>query len=66
LPNGSVVKRDLSFWEIYGKVTVTVNDQLAVGASVYYSPSVLNTHAPGIYVEGTPNTQSRPPRSPRG
>ena len=52
LPNGNVVKRDLSFWEVYGKVTVTLNDQLAVGASVYYSPSVLNTHAPGTYVEG--------------
>ena len=52
LPNGNVVKRDLSFWEVYGKVTVTVNDQLAVGASVYYSPSVLNTHAHGTYVEG--------------
>src|SRR5215471_20005220 len=52
LPNGNVVKKDLSFWEVYGKVTVTVNDQLAVGASVYYSPLVLNTHAHGTYVEG--------------
>jgi len=52
LPDLNVVKKDLSFWEVYGKVTVTVNDQLAVGASVYYSPSVLNTHAHGTYVEG--------------
>ena len=53
LPNLNVVKKDLSFWEVYGKVTVTVNDQLAVGASVYYSPSVLNSGADGTYIEGT-------------
>ena len=34
--NLNVVKKDLSFWEVYGKVTFTVTDQFAVGASVYY------------------------------
>jgi uncharacterized protein (TIGR02001 family) len=53
LPNGNVVKKDLSFWEVYGKVTFTVNDQFALGASVYYSPSVLNSGADGTYIEGT-------------
>jgi len=52
LPNTNVIKGNLSFWEVYGKVTYTVNDQLAIGGSVYYSPSVLNSGADGTYVEG--------------
>jgi uncharacterized protein (TIGR02001 family) len=50
--NGNVIKRDLSFVEVYAKGTFTVNDQLAFGASAYYSPSVLNSGAPGTYVSG--------------
>jgi uncharacterized protein (TIGR02001 family) len=50
--NGNVVKRDLSFVEVFAKGTYTVNDQLAFGASAYYSPSVLNSGAPGTYVSG--------------
>src|SRR5262249_2713531 len=53
LPNRNGVKKDLSFWEVYGKVTFTVNEQFALGASVYYSPSVLNSGADGTYIEGT-------------
>jgi hypothetical protein len=51
--NGNVVKADLSFWEVYGKATITVNDNFSWGASVYYSPSVLNSGAPGTFVAGT-------------
>jgi len=51
--NGNVIKRDLSFWEVYGRFTVTVNDQFAWGGSINYSPSVLNSGAPGTYVAGT-------------
>src|SRR5215813_7382042 len=40
--NGNVIKADLSFWEIYGKATYTVNDQFSFGGSVNWSPSVLN------------------------
>src|SRR5499427_11165779 len=29
LPNGNVVKQDLSFWEVYAKATYTVNDNLS-------------------------------------
>jgi hypothetical protein len=47
--NGNVIKRDLSFWEVYGKGTVTVNDQFSWGGSVFYSPSVLNSGANGTY-----------------
>jgi uncharacterized protein (TIGR02001 family) len=37
------------FWEVYGKVTWTVNDWLALGAAVYYSPNWLLTGADGTY-----------------
>lgn len=52
LPNGNVIKADLSFWEVYGKATLNVTDQFALGAMVAYSPSVLNSGANGFYVEG--------------
>jgi uncharacterized protein (TIGR02001 family) len=50
--NANVIKKDLSFWEVYAKATLTLNDQFAVGGSVYYSPSVLHSGAHGTYVEG--------------
>jgi uncharacterized protein (TIGR02001 family) len=51
--NGNVVKADLSFWEIFGKFTYTVTDQLSLGGSAFWSPSVLNSGAQGTYVAGT-------------
>jgi uncharacterized protein (TIGR02001 family) len=42
-----------SFYEWYGKGTWTVNDMLALGANVYYTPSWLHTGAPGTYYSGT-------------
>jgi uncharacterized protein (TIGR02001 family) len=42
-----------SFYEVYGKATWTVNDWLAVGANVFYTPSYLNTGASGTYYSGT-------------
>ena len=53
LTNGNVVKGDVSFTEIYGKVTWTVTDQFSVGGSLYYSPSVLNSGADGEFLAGT-------------
>lgn len=53
LPNGNVVKGDVSFTEIYGKVTWTVTDQFSLGGSLYYSPSVLNSGADGEFLAGT-------------
>jgi len=53
LPNGNVIKADLSFWEIYGKATYTLNDQFSFGGSVFWSPSVLNSGADGTFVAGT-------------
>jgi hypothetical protein len=47
-----VVKGNLSFVEIYGKATYTINDQWAVGIQEWYSPSVLNSGAPGWFTTG--------------
>jgi uncharacterized protein (TIGR02001 family) len=44
---------DQSFYEVYGHATWTVNDIIAIGANVYYTPSWLATGAPGTYFSGT-------------
>ncbi len=53
LPNVNAIKADLSFVELYGKVNYTVNDNISLGAYAYYSPSVLNSGADGIFFGGT-------------
>jgi uncharacterized protein (TIGR02001 family) len=53
LPNGNSIKKDLSFYEGYAKVNYTVNDAIVLGAYVYYSPSVLNSGADGVFYGGT-------------
>ena len=60
--NGNVIKKDLSFWEVYAKASYAVTDDFTVGASVNYSPSVLNSGADGIYVAGNAKYVSRPVR----
>jgi hypothetical protein len=52
LPNGNTVKENVSFYEGYGKATVTVNDNFAFGGQIWGSPSVLNSGADGIYYTG--------------
>jgi hypothetical protein len=47
--NGNVIKKDLSFWEVYAKATVAVSETFSYGGAVFYSPSVLNSGAPGTY-----------------
>jgi len=49
---GNVVKANLSFFEIYGKGVYTAGDW-AFGVNFYYSPSFLNSGAPGEYLSGT-------------
>src|SRR6202008_2645067 len=51
--NGNVAKRSASFYEVYGKVNITVNDQFAVGFNEYYSPNFLNLGAWGNYASVT-------------
>lgn len=53
LPSLNVMKKDVSFFEVYGKVLYTINDQWALGANYYYSPDFLHTGAEGHYVSGT-------------
>jgi hypothetical protein len=53
LPDGNVVKADVSFWEVYGKATYTVSDNFSFGGSAFYSPSVLNSGAEGTYAATT-------------
>ena len=50
---GNVAKRSASFYEVYGKVNVTINDQFAVGFNEYYSPNFLNLGAWGNYASIT-------------
>jgi uncharacterized protein (TIGR02001 family) len=52
LPNGNVIKQDLSFYEGYGKATYTVNDNFNFGGSIWGSPSVLDSGASSIYYTG--------------
>jgi hypothetical protein len=51
--NGNFAKKNASFYEVYGKVLVTINDQFAVGANEYYSPNFLNLGAWGNYASIT-------------
>jgi Bacterial protein of unknown function (Gcw_chp) len=48
----NVAKGNLSFWEVYGKATYTFSDSVAVTGDVYYSPSWLNSGAPGLFASG--------------
>jgi uncharacterized protein (TIGR02001 family) len=52
LPNGNVIKSDLSFWEFYFKPTWNVNDSLAIGVNEFYDPNWLNSGAWGNYFSG--------------
>jgi hypothetical protein len=49
---GDTVLKNVSFWEVYGKATYTINDQWAVGVQEWYSPSVLNSGARGWFTTG--------------
>ena len=65
--NGNVPKSSVSFYEVYGKVNITFNDQFAVGFNEYYSPNFLNIGAWGTYASITgkstaPSTTCSAPR----
>jgi uncharacterized protein (TIGR02001 family) len=53
LANGNVMKKDVSFFEVYGKVNYTVNDNWQFGINEYYSPNFLNSGAWGDYASIT-------------
>ncbi|MGO9486403.1 MAG: TorF family putative porin [Rhodomicrobium sp.] len=49
----NIYEADLSFWEVYGKATYTVNDTITLGANVFYSPSWLSEGADGLWALGS-------------
>jgi uncharacterized protein (TIGR02001 family) len=51
--NFNVAKKDMSFWEVYGKGVWTVNDQWALGFNVFGTSNIMNLGASGTYVSGT-------------
>src|SRR6202051_298420 len=51
--NGNFAKRSASFFEAYGKVNITVNDQWQFGFNEYYSPNFVNLGAWGDYASIT-------------
>jgi uncharacterized protein (TIGR02001 family) len=53
LTNGAVMKGNVSFWEVYQKVTWTPVEPLALGLNNYYTPSFLRSGAWGDYFSGT-------------
>ncbi|OPY99823.1 hypothetical protein A5906_27285 [Bradyrhizobium sacchari] len=53
IANGNVLKKDVSFFEVYGKFNYTVNDNWAFGVTEYYTPSFLNSGAWGNYTSVT-------------
>lgn len=53
LVNGNVMKKDVSFYEVYGKANYTFNDYFQLGANAYYTPSFLNSGADGTYASIT-------------
>ena len=55
------MKKDVSFFEVYGKVNYTINDNWQVGVNEYYSPNFLNSGAWGDYASIT--AQSIPRRA---
>jgi uncharacterized protein (TIGR02001 family) len=65
-PNGNVSLAQASYYEWYGHGTWAFNDNFSVGANVYYSPSWLNTGAPGTYFSGTVKLTAPPTMLPNG
>lgn len=53
LPNGNVIKKDLSFVEGYFRGIYSATDALALGFNTYYTDSFLNSGADGFYGSGT-------------
>jgi uncharacterized protein (TIGR02001 family) len=53
LANNNVMKKNVSFFEVYGKGNYTINDNWQFGVTEYYSPNFLNSGAWGNYASVT-------------
>jgi uncharacterized protein (TIGR02001 family) len=51
--NGNVVKKDVSFFEVYDKLNYTINDNWTIGGTEFYTPNFLNSGAWGNYASFT-------------
>jgi uncharacterized protein (TIGR02001 family) len=49
VPSTNTMKKDVSFFEVYGKMNYTVNDNWTFGVTEFYTPSFLNSGAWGNY-----------------
>jgi uncharacterized protein (TIGR02001 family) len=47
--NFNPIKKDLSFYEVYGKVNYTFNDNFTLGGTAFWTPSFLGSGAEGTY-----------------
>lgn len=52
-PSFNGMKKNVSFFEVYGKVNYTINDNWQFGLNEYYSPNFLNSGAWGNYTSIT-------------
>ena len=46
------IPAEISYWEVYGKATYSVDKQLSFGGRVAWTPSVLNSGAEATYAAG--------------
>ena len=53
LADGNVMEKNASFFEVYGKLNYTINDNWAFGVNEYYTPSFVNSGAWGDYASIT-------------
>ena len=53
VPSNNTMKKDVSFFEVYGKMNYTVNDNWQFGVTEFYTPSFLNSGAWGNYTSVT-------------
>jgi hypothetical protein len=51
--NGNATKRDANFYEVFGKVNTSLNDQFVVGINEYYAPNFFNVGGWGNYASVT-------------
>jgi uncharacterized protein (TIGR02001 family) len=51
--NNNATKRNASFYEVYGKVNITLGDQFVLGLNEYYAPDFFNIGGWGNYTSVT-------------
>jgi hypothetical protein len=52
VPYVNSLPANISFWEVYGKATYSVDRQLSFGGQVFWTPNVLSSGAEATYAKG--------------